>query len=804
MNGCIYANGISTVAELEEWRTNESFWYTVLLNDIDYKGQTLTTNNENVIGLLDGRGYTISNFTHTTGFVSMLYGTDSVVKNVSFRNVKHNVSNASHKNYGVFGNEVQGTIENIYLEISTIGGSGEHYGVLVSNVSGVARNIIVNITGSYAAVGHYIMGVNNATTLENVYGVYGAAGLYRWHHNHGVEEYPTDFTYKTAKELIENNARTLILGCYWKNTYEALKMDSLDQNVQDVTDVEDDFLVKNGKTEYVIVIEDSNAEEYSMAARELYYLFKEATGIKLAFVSSKDVQYTYDAKFIYLGNGDLSTGLDVDLNALGSQGFVIKTQGQSIFIIANPQGVLYGVYEFLHETVNFETYTQEIYTLDENVTELALPDLDVMQIPDVEYRVAFSGVQYADEVSRRRMRTQNLGDLMVNGGYAHNMLDTIVPFNTYYKTNSNWFSNKTYSWNDYRETQLCYTAGDRNSSSYAQMLQVAYENVIALLAQDTNPNKVFMSLTQMDLDGKWCTCSGCKAVINTYGSNSATQILFINDLTNKVEAWLNSEQGGRKVQFLMFAYYDSIDAPTKGNLKLNDNVSVWIAPINDNYMLDVNASKNELGKTLEAWKNVTNNFAVWAYNVYFKDYLVPYNTYNQIDQMVDACVANNTNLMWVQGNWNTTQNTGFDGLKGYLIAKLMWDSTSDVNVLTNDYFNAVYGAAASDMLTVYNEMKKELNRITNNGATSGVPSYTSWSLDYLKAQLDRLVAAIGKLDKADPNYQKHYDAIVCESISIRYIYEVKRGKTYSTSAWGSFASETSRLGFTQKSEQDAL
>jgi hypothetical protein len=112
--------------------------------------------------------------------------------------------------------------------------------------------------------------------------------------------------------------------------------------------------------------------------------------------------------------------------------------------------------------------------------------------------------------------------------------------------------------------------------------------------------------------------------------------------------------------------------------------------------------------------------------------------------------------------------------------------------------------AASDMLTVYNAMKTELNRITNNGATAGVPSYTSWGLDYLKTQLDRLVTAIGKLDKSDANYQKYYDAIVCESISIRYIYESKRGKTYSTSVWGSFSSEAQRLGFIMKSEQDEL
>jgi hypothetical protein len=254
----------------------------------------------------------------------------------------------------------------------------------------------------------------------------------------------------------------------------------------------------------------------------------------------------------------------------------------------------------------------------------------------------------------------------------------------------------------------------------------------------------------------------------------------------------------------MFAYYDSIDAPTKGNLKLNDNVSVWIAPINDNYMLDVNNSSNQLGAALTAWKKVASSVAIWAYNVYFDNYLVPYNSYDKIDQLIDACVASNASFMWVQGNWNTTQNTGFDSLKAYLIAKLMWDSTADVNQLTNDYFNAVYGQAAEDMLNVYNLMKQQLNSMSLDGNIYKSPSAYSWDTNYLKAQLDRLVAAIGKLDKSDANYQKYYDAIVCESISIRYIYESKRGKTYSTSVWGSFSSEAQRLGFIMKSEQDKL
>ncbi|MBP3422248.1 MAG: Ig-like domain-containing protein, partial [Clostridia bacterium] len=119
IGGCIYGLAISTVEELEEWRTSESYWYAVLLNDIDYEGATLN-GGANVLGTLDGRGHQIKNFTTANGFINRLYAAESAIKNVYFKNVTQDCSGwTGGIDRGVLGQWNNGTLENVYLQVHT-------------------------------------------------------------------------------------------------------------------------------------------------------------------------------------------------------------------------------------------------------------------------------------------------------------------------------------------------------------------------------------------------------------------------------------------------------------------------------------------------------------------------------------------------------------------------------------------------------------------------------------------------------------------------------------------------------------
>ena len=175
VKGCVYVNGISTVEELEAWRTTESYWYTVLLNDIDYNGATLSV-GANVLGTLDGRGYKIKNFTYTQGFVKNMYAAESAIKNVYFYGVTQDCTGmGKYPAYGLFGQWTKGTLENLYLDVTTtnMDADAEHIATICYGLesTGTAKNIVLDLKNENGNF-HYGLNQNNGGTKVGVVGGY--------------------------------------------------------------------------------------------------------------------------------------------------------------------------------------------------------------------------------------------------------------------------------------------------------------------------------------------------------------------------------------------------------------------------------------------------------------------------------------------------------------------------------------------------------------------------------------------------------------------------------------------------------
>ena len=180
LNVCVYVLGISTKDELEAWRTSESFWYAVLLNDIDYQGATLG-DGANVLGILDGRGYSIKNFTYTKGFVKCLFDAKSIIKNVKFSGATQDCTGmGKYPDYGIFGQWQKGTIENVYLDITTtnMDEGAEHIATICYGLEAGAtiKNVVVDLKNANGNF-HYAMNQDNGASKVGVVGGYeGAKG----------------------------------------------------------------------------------------------------------------------------------------------------------------------------------------------------------------------------------------------------------------------------------------------------------------------------------------------------------------------------------------------------------------------------------------------------------------------------------------------------------------------------------------------------------------------------------------------------------------------------------------------------
>jgi len=100
----------------------------------------------------------------------------------------------------------------------------------------------------------------------------------------------------------------------------------------------DEWLVKNGRTDYTLVVptEVAKKDEGSLrvARTEFLDLFKDATGISMRVLTDDKVQNASDGKFISLGDTKLleNSGISVDKEMLTADGHRIVTKDDDIYL----------------------------------------------------------------------------------------------------------------------------------------------------------------------------------------------------------------------------------------------------------------------------------------------------------------------------------------------------------------------------------------------------------------------------------------------------------------------------------------
>lgn len=611
------------------------------------------------------------------------------------------------------------------------------------------------------------------------------------------------------------------------------------EQVEDTTHEREDGntsykIMSNGETSYKLVLPETTDKYLISAAAEFNGFFEEATGKRLETVKDTDVT-VFDATSKYISLGDTwmaeEAGVTVDKNELGSQGYEIVTKNQSVFIGGNSQGVLYGVYDVLEYFVGYEFYSVNYYRIEKNVTEIELPAFKVKEIPDFEYRIASYGV-FQNAQARQRLRLMADNELYIKECVVHSAFTIVPPEDE--NTHDNWFAGE----------QLCYTAGSygtEDESEYYAMVEYATQSCINFIKADPNRAHEFLSFTQRD-HYHWCACSACSAVINkNNGAKTSTQIIFINDVSERVQKWLEGDEESqskygevgdnlnRKITFVIFAYHMSEAAPSVKNkqtgeyeltspeMQLNDNVAVMVAPIRGNYVDSVYAENNTgLYELFMSWEVVAPMYLVWGYDCYFRQYLTPYDSWGSMQDLAKLLYNLNTRVYWPQAAYNLPSNTNFDNLKQYVWSKLLWNVNVDMNALINEYFEAVYREAGDVMKDAYYQMRTRLYQQKFEGRQYDCMSDNASAKFYPKAYLLNLYATmesarayLKKYELSDPEYYKTVmDEITLETISPRYLLLIAHSATYSTAELNAFRSafieDIKYLGVNKTNEGDSL
>ena len=154
-------------------------------------------------------------------------------------------------------------------------------------------------------------------------------------------------------------------------------------HIYNATDTKD-YLVRNGKTEYKLVIPATTTASLRTARTEFVDLFEDATGITLTVVTDNQVTDASTGKYISLGDTTLleKSGIKIDYYELTADGHRIVTKDDDIYLCGGAdEGTVFSVYTFMNLTFNYETYYFDCMEI-EKTSEKKLKNYDVTDIPD--------------------------------------------------------------------------------------------------------------------------------------------------------------------------------------------------------------------------------------------------------------------------------------------------------------------------------------------------------------------------------------------------------------------------------------
>ena len=560
-------------------------------------------------------------------------------------------------------------------------------------------------------------------------------------------------------------------------------------NHQATIKVTEEYLVKDGKTDYRILISDTPTEYEQYAADEMVEFFYEATGAKLQIVKDNGKTYSPTAKYISVGQNDYQKSSDVKIDStIEGDGFIIRTQGNSIFLLsAVDRGNLNAAYELMNHYFGFDCISVDEFSITKSDT-LAFLEMEIREQPDYLYRYMScvgAAASYTDYVRRARLMSwrdeyifPNYGGDGLSGEWWATAM-YLLPKDIYQAEHPDWYNT---SGND-----VCY--------SNEEMLDFAADRLMEFI--EKVPDREFIMFGMSDVTNG-CECEKCIAATEKYGAYSSTVVLAANRMIERIRTWFRAKYPDKPmIKLGFFVYYATLEAPVTKNDKgewvptspdmyVDDDVWLLCPPIRADYGIPYYHEDNrgEAGDPIEGWGVLAKNITIWSYNTNFHHYMYLFDIFNVQQENIKFCKESGANGFYEQtytsphGREGGLGGTAWFELKMYLSSKLLWDVNADYEQLIDKYFKAQFREAAPMMREFFDSERALMayNRAANGYKDTiyfNVAQKTFWpkgELDRWTALFNDAFAAIEKYKRTDPDlYTKVYNHICVEKLSLDYM-----------------------------------
>ena len=476
-------------------------------------------------------------------------------------------------------------------------------------------------------------------------------------------------------------------------------------------------LVKRGESTYSICVSVTASPSEKHAAEELQKFVEEMSRAHLPIVTDAE---NPEGDLVLVGNSKLIQPLasQIPFERLGSEGFVLKTAGSRLLIVGGRQrGTMYGVYTFL-EKLGCRWFTRDLSVIPKKPNLIVQP-LDEMQKPAFEYREPFfREASDKDWAARNKMNgsSMNLDDS--TGGkfeyypFVHTFY-SILPPDKYSGDHPEYYALVDGQRRGER-AQLCLTNPN--------VLRLTIKTVLEWIAQ--HPEASIYSVSQNDCEG-WCECDNCQRVEQEEGGAHSGPILrFVNAVAIEVA----KKHPEKLIDTLAYWYSE---APPLHARPL-PNVRIRLCPIG---ACEAHAYANCKDDAyflhhLRGWSAITNQLYIWYYVTNFSHYLIPFPDFDELAADIPLYRKNGVVGIFLEGDYAEGGGGENAELRSYVMARLLWNPSVEVNRIINEFMTAYYGKSARPMRAYFDLLHQQV-RPAPRGRGRHMWIYTNPGAPYL-------------------------------------------------------------------------
>ncbi len=454
-------------------------------------------------------------------------------------------------------------------------------------------------------------------------------------------------------------------------------------------------LVKNGKSDYSILISATAIPSEQRAAQELQRFLEEMSGARLPILRDDAPS---SANLIFVGDSAPLRRLapNIPYQSLGTEGFVLQTHGKHLVITgAKPRGAMYGVYTFL-DMLGCRWFTREVSRIPKR-KNIETGPLNETHRPAFENREPFFTEAWDKDWAARNRTNGDHTELDESTGgklkyypFVHSFYELLPP-EKYFAQHPEYYS-LIDGKRRHERGQLCLANPDVLRIATAQVEQWIQDR----------PDTTIFSVSQNDWEG-WCECDRCRRIEEEEGGEHSGPLLrFVNAVAEDI----GKRHPGKLIDTL--AYWYTENPPLK--VRPAPNVRIRLCPIGicvSHSFLTCPRSAY-FRRNLEAWSKITNQLYIWHYNTNFSHYPLPFPDFDELAADIPVYKKQGVVGLFMQGAYAKGGGGEQSELRAYVLARQLWDPATNVSKTVDEFLEGVYGAAAKPMREYFDLLHAEV------------------------------------------------------------------------------------------------